>query len=152
MGWLVFGIIAWLTALILVPLRQWKRLWPAGIIAMSVLYAIDSTLVGLGAFQFTNSNVWVSGLPAPYWLGYFPGGVLFAYYCPQIRWWELIYILFMAAILLVMELIMLGLGYFHHLNWNPVKSYILNVGGFTVTLWLIQWLGLIHDYKKDNRI
>ncbi|GBF33506.1 hypothetical protein DCCM_2608 [Desulfocucumis palustris] len=150
MGWLIYGILAWLTALIIIPLREWKKLWPAGIIAMSILYAIDSTLAGLGAFQFTHSDVKVSGLPVPYWLSYFPGGIVFVYYCPPIRWWKLIYILSAAAILLALELIMLRLGYFHHLNWNPFKSYILNAGGFIATLWLTQWLGITNRRVKNT--
>lgn len=145
MGWLIFDVIAWLTALKLVPSGQWKRLWPIGIIGMLANYAIDSTLVGLGAFDFNFKMGNISGLPAPYWLSYFPGGILFGYYCPEEKRLRFLYVLVAALVLLAAELIMIWFGYFYHINWNIIKSYLLNVFGFTALLWLSQWIGAIKN-------
>lgn len=147
MGWLVFGMAAWITGLVLVPIKYWKKLWPLGIAAMALIFPIDATLIDLGAFKFSQSNIELSGIPVYYWLSYIPGGVLFGYYCPGEKRHKLLYLLISALIFLIMELIMLWLGYFHHLDWNPVKSYLLNIGGFTVMLWLAEWLGLAGKEK-----
>ncbi|HBV95998.1 MAG: hypothetical protein JL50_05120 [Peptococcaceae bacterium BICA1-7] len=150
MEWLAFGGIAWLTGLLLVPLKNWKKLWPLGIAGMIIVFTIDSTLVSLGAFKFSSSTPEISGIPVPYWLSYIPGGIIFGYYCPNERWLKLVYIAISAFALLVMELIMLWLGYFNYINWNPAKSFMLNAGGFTIMLWLAEWLGLAG--KKDIAI
>jgi len=150
MGWLAFAGAAWLTGVLLVPIKYWKKLWPLGIAGMIVIFPIDSTLVDLGAFYFSSGIVKISGIPTPYWFSYIPGGILFGYYCPGERWQQFLYILTTAFILLVLELIMLWLGYFHYLNWNPVKSYFLNVGGFTIILWLAEWWKLAG--RKDIEI
>lgn len=143
MGWIVFCIIAYLLALIIVPIKQLKRLWPAGIIALVVIYGIDSTLIGLGAFSYSFASSLLSGLPILYWISAFPGGILLAYLYPSKKPWRLLYILLAAAVYLGMELVMYLLGYFQYGLWNPVMSYFLNVGGFMAVLWLAHWLGAV---------
>ncbi|MDA8227703.1 MAG: hypothetical protein M0T74_08360 [Desulfitobacterium hafniense] len=142
MTWWVFGVVAWLAGVLLVPINYWKKLWPLGIAGMAIIYPIDSTLVSLGAFDFGFGTVKISGVPIPYWLSYIPGGILFGYYCPPKRLSRLTYIVILAFVLMVVELFMIWLGYFNYHNWNPIKSFILNAGGFTIMLWLAQWLGL----------
>lgn len=150
MEWLVFGGVAWLTGLLLVPIKYWKKLWPLGMAGMMVIFPIDTTLIDLGAIDFSSGAEKIFSLPISYWLSYIPGGILFGYYCPIGRWQKFIYILIVAFVFLIIELIMVWLGYFYHLNWNPVKSYLLNVGGFTIMLSLAEWLGLVG--KEDNTI
>ena len=143
MVWIIFLIIACLTALILTPIKKWKRLWPAGITGLILLYLIDSTFVRLEAYSYTFSNSLPSGIPTFFWLSSFPGGMILAYYYPQRKRWQFPYILVAAAIFLVMELVMYWLSYFHYNKWNPVNSYFLNVIGFTVVLHLSEWFGAV---------
>ncbi|MFZ5645327.1 MAG: hypothetical protein ACOY46_17280 [Bacillota bacterium] len=110
---------------------------------MILIYAIDSTFVDQGAFRFFIETESISGLPLLYWLAYFPGGILFGYYIPREKWWRLFYILLAAFVLLILELLAVYFGYFYYLNWNPFKSYILNIVGFTTMLWFAEWIGVL---------
>jgi hypothetical protein len=111
-----------------------------GIATMLFYYVIDSTLIHLGAYSFRNSNSMLGGLPTFYLLAGFPGGIVFAYFYPTTKRFQLSYILLASAILLILELILYWLGYVQYNNWNPIKSYILYVGGFMAIFWLGQWL------------
>lgn len=142
MGWFVFGAAAWLAGLLLVPARCWKKLWPLGIAGMVLVFFVDSTLLELGAFDFSPGTPKISGIPIPYWIAYFPGGVLFGYYCPGVKWQRGLYVLMASLVLLAMELVMVRLGYFYHLDWSVAKAYVLNAGGFTVMAWLAELTGL----------
>ncbi len=143
MGWFVFMVVVWVLGLVLVPVRLWKKLWLAGMMGMLVVLAIDSTLIKLGAFKSIHSGISVLGLPIPYWAGYFPGGMLFAYYRPVGRWHVLGYIAGTAFVLWLMEAIMIRLGFFQHINWDLFKAYILNVGGFIILFSLFDWAGIM---------
>ena len=144
LGWVIFFIIAWLTALILVPIEEWYSLWPSGLIGMSIIYIIDTALITLGAFKYSFGNKVLGDIPVFYWLSSFPGGVLLVYYYTVIdRWLHFPYILLASAIFLAMEYIMIKLGYFHHLKWKISKSFVLNIIGFSVVISLVQWFGVI---------
>lgn len=130
---------SWVLSLWLVPGRQWKKLWPAGLIGMTVLYAIDSTLAGLGAFTFNQGSLYLSGVPVFYLLSSFAGGILAVHYYPSPKGWRLPYILLIALLLLLAEAVMIRFGFFQHLKWSIERSLLLNVLGFTVMIWLSRW-------------
>lgn len=140
MGWIIFMILAWTTALIIVPLKGWKKSWPVGLLAMIILLVIDNALVYLGAIKFWHGNIYVYDLPLYYWLAYFPGGIVFDHYRPNKHIWRLCYIFIWAAAYLLAELAMIYFGYFQHLNWSVYRACLLNVGGFTITMWYAEWL------------
>ena len=48
-------------------INNWSQLWYAGLIALAALYAIDSTLISLGAFSYQYPNPAINGLPTFYW-------------------------------------------------------------------------------------
>lgn len=147
MGWIIFFGVSGLAFLVLVPFRQWKRLWSAGIVAMILLYPIDSAFIGLGAFSYKYGNSILSGLPMFYWLSSFFGGILLVYYYPEKKKWQLPYLILTAGIFLFMELIMYWVGYFHYNKWSPVRSYFLDFIGFSSILWIVQHIGAM-DRKE----
>lgn len=136
--------VAGLTALLLVPLKHWPKLFPAGIASLLIILCIDDTLTSLRAFRFVHDGLYIFRLPLTYWLSYFFGGILFAYFRPEGKWKRVVYILGFALFLLFLEYIMMMVGYFEHINWNLLKSYALNIFGFVITLWVIEWFGLYH--------
>lgn len=140
MGWWIYLIITITIALLLVPVNKWRRLSIIGFIGMLTILPIDHALISLGAFKFNFTGLSVLGLPLPYWIGYFPGGILFAYFRPTIRIKRLLYILFSAAAFAFVELITIKLGLFIHLNWSIFNAFILNIYGFTTVTWFIEWL------------
>jgi len=142
MGWIVFFGVAWLTVILLVPWGNWARLWPVGVIGMIVNYGIDVTLIRLGAFRYIHQNPQLQGMPVFYLLSVFAGGLIVANFFPETRWMQFPYILLASLVLLIMELFMKWIGYFHHIEWNPIKSFFLNLIAFTLVLWLAQWLGV----------
>lgn len=135
MAWIILCAAAWLAALLLIPKDSFRRLWPAGIISMLVLYFIDTTLIRLGAFSY-NGSPFFSDIPVFYWTSSFPGGLLLAYFYPAVKRLRLPYVAGAAAVFLVLELIMKRLGYINYLNWNTLYSFFLDVGGFIIVLWL----------------
>lgn len=142
MGWVIyFGAIV-LICMLLVPLKAYKRLWPAGIFTLLLLYLIDSTLIELKAFSYSHGIAILAGLPVFYWLGSFFQGVLLVYFYPEEEKRRLPYILLMAGAFLVLELVMLWSGYFHYIGWNTLKSYFLDLSGFSVLLAIMQHFGL----------
>lgn len=141
MAWIIFIMIAYLTAIISVPLKKWSRIWPAGITALVLTFLIDSTLIGLGAFSYSTSISLPSGVPVFYWVSSFAGGIILAYFYPAKKQWQFPYVLFTSALFLAMELIMNRLGYIHYIKWNPIQSYFLDVIGFTTTLSMSLWFG-----------
>jgi surface polysaccharide O-acyltransferase-like enzyme len=123
-----------------VPLKHWKKSWAVGIVAMVVVFSLDNTMEHLGAFKFWYGGIYVYGLPLFYWLCYFPGGIMFDYLRPHKHIWRLAYILIIAAVYLMIELVMVYSGYFQYVRWNAFMSYLLNVVGFTITMWYAEWL------------
>jgi len=143
LAWVMLFLVAWLFVLVLVPVREWKRLWPAGIIGLVVVYVIDSTFVGLGAFSFTKIYPGLSGLPIFYILSIVAGSILSAHFYPDKDWKQMLFVMLMALGLLLIEVAMIRLNYFHHLSWSLARSYALNIGGFIVVLWLAQRAGAV---------
>ncbi len=141
MSWLIFFLSSLLTTILLVPQKKFKVLWPAGLITMTAIYTIDTTLVSLGAFLYKFPILFVSGLPIFYLLSGFFGGMLLVHFFPSRTWIQLPYILLAAFLFLCLELIMSWVGYFEYgQNWNPVRSFFLNTLGFTIVLSLYYWI------------
>jgi hypothetical protein len=147
--WILFFAAAAITAAVLVPVKHWKGLLPAGITGLAAVYIIDSIFVWLGAFGYSADLLLPPGLPLFYWLSSFFGGIILFYHCPEVRNKRTVYILIAAGIFLIIELIMNLLGYFHYAKWNPAYSYILNIMGFAATLWVSEQLGSLTaaDYQ-----
>lgn len=139
MGWWIFLTAVSAAAAMFVPIREWKRLFLAGIGGLLIILPIDSTLAALGAFRFSFTGPTMLGLPLPYWLSYFPGGILIAHFRPAKRMQRLIYVISAAALYALIELIAIKAGLFHHLNWNILKAFILNILGFTTFMWYVEW-------------
>ncbi len=139
MAWLIYMIIVWTVALIFVPLKHWKKSWPVGITAMVIVFILDNTLEHLNAFKFWYGGIYLSGLPLYYWLCYFPGGIIFDYLRPYKHIWRLTYILIVAFVYLLIELVMIYSGYFQYIKWNAAMSYLLNIVGFTISMWYAEW-------------
>ena len=111
-----------------------------GLITILFLYIIDSILISLGAYVFHDTLPLLSGLPIFYLLSGFPGGILLVYFYPSTKKSQFPYILLSALLFLFLEIIMYWLKYFQFINWNILKSYFLNIGGFMALLWIGQWL------------
>lgn len=147
MTWLIYFIVSAGITLIFVPVRHWLRLWPAGFAGILLLYLIDSTLVGLGAYSYSHGLSILSGLPVLYLLSGYPQGIFLAYFYPEKRFRQLPYVMLMAAGLLVLEIITLFTGDFAHHQWNLARSYLLDVFGLTVLSTLSRWFGGIGKEK-----
>jgi len=50
-------------------------------------------------------------------------------------------LLLTAFIFVLMELIMMWAGCFQYIHWNTIKSFLLNIFGFTVVIWFAEWSG-----------
>lgn len=150
-GWLLYMITAFITAFLTVPIKSWKELWSAGITGMICILLIDSTLVSLQAFQFVHTGARIFGLPIPYWISYFCGGIIFAYYRPYGVWKRLLYVIGFAVFLWLLEYMMILLGFFQHLHWTLLNSLLLNIIGFTLIFGLYEWLKLAHRENKTRQ-
>lgn len=140
MAWIIFFCISIITVFLLIPLEELPLLCPAGIIGLILGYIIDNALVSLGAFSFKYPNALLSGIPLFYWLSSFSGGVLLFYYYPEKPSMQFGYIVLASVLLLGMELIMYKIHYFFYHNWNPIKSLVLNIFGFTITIRFVEWV------------
>jgi hypothetical protein len=145
MGWIIFFILSMLIFLV-TSLKKWKRFWFAGVITMIIIYAIDATLIALGAFSYRYPNALLGGLPTFYWLSSFFGGNVLVYYYPQRIRYQFAYILFSCFLFLLLELVMYYFGYFSYHHWSPIKSFFLDVFGFVVVIWIWNW---IHTVKME---
>lgn len=141
MGWIVFFLVAYILLFILVPLNKCKNYFPFGLISIIILYLIDSTLINLGAFSYSFGNAKLYELPTLYLISGFSGGILFIHFLPLKDNLQFPYIFLASAILLVLELIMYWLKYFHYHNWTPFRSYFLNIFSFCVVLCFARFLG-----------
>lgn len=148
MGWLIFVIISWLTALLIVPLKNWKESWLMGIFGLICIFFIDNTLASLDAFKFLHGGIYLSELPFFYWISYFPGGILFDYFRPSRHIWRIVYIAALAAGYIIPETIMRYFGYFQYINWKIYMAFPLNITGITVTMWFAEWL---EEGKKQKK-
>lgn len=83
---------------------------------MIAIYGIDSTLAALGGFDFVSGNITISGLPLPYWIVSFPGGLLFGHFCPGERRLRLLYVFVVAVILLAIDLVMVWAGFLYYIK------------------------------------
>lgn len=148
MGWYILFVIDCLLMIILVPKSEWRRLYPAGLVSVLVLIPIELVFTNLGGFSYMQSIINLHKVPIVYLLCAFPGGVLVAYYYPVKKWLRTPYVLFISATLLLIEIIILQVGYMKHGNWNIFKSFALDIYGFIVVLWLSEQLGAIGRRRK----
>jgi len=149
--WAVLCFTAWFLMLILVPLRELKRLWPAAIIGMAAVYAVDSTLIGLGAFSYARAGPALSGVPLFYLLSVAAATVPLAYHYPDGARRQAVFVAAAALVFLLVEAAMVALRYFHHLSWSLWRSYLLDVGGFIVVLWLARLAGAAGRHPAAGR-
>ncbi|HYF82142.1 MAG TPA: hypothetical protein VEB00_03820 [Clostridia bacterium] len=143
MGWIIFFISSILMILLIKPYKKWSQLWYAGLITMAVLYAIDSTLIAVGAFSYQYPNPLIGELPTLYWLSSFFGGVVLAYYYPQRKLLQFPYILLSSFLFLLLELIMHFFRYIKYHNWSPINSLFLDLFGFIIVIWIWNWINEI---------
>lgn len=148
MHWLVFFIFVVFVFILLVPARNWRSIWPSGLIGMGALYFIDTTFISLKAFSYNATPFDVNGLPLLYILSGFFNGMLLANYCPNKMNLRLPYVLITSILFLGLELIMNITGDFFYINWSPLKSFFLNIFGFLVVLSLFDILGI----TKNDRL
>ena len=135
MGWIIFFAGTMAIFLFTGSFKKWSRLWYAGVIAMAELYAIDSTLITLGAFSYQYPCPFIGKLPVFYWLSSFFGGATLAYYYPARKLFRLPYIVLSAFLFLLLELVMHFFGYFNYHNWTPLRSFFLDIIGFAAFIW-----------------
>ena len=139
--WVVLFFVAWLVVLFLIPVQKLKRLWPAGLVGLAAVYAIDSTFIGLGAYSYSSAGPALSGIPVFYLLSIVAGSILLAYFRPNGSWKQLLFVLGMALGFLLIETAMVALRYFHYLSWSTGRSFLLDVAGFIMVLWLAEKAG-----------
>jgi len=125
--------------------KKWMQVWHAGVIALAVVYAIDATLIRLGAFSYICDLHFAGGLPLFYWLSAFFGGVLLVRYYPRKSIWKLPYILLADFMFLVLEHIMRMIGYFRYHNWSLINSFFLDIVGFIIVIWFWNWINEIRS-------
>lgn len=143
MGWIYFFCIAYALPLLLVPHHKYKKYFPIGLVSIIILFIIDSTFIKLGAFSYSFGTPYISKLPLLYLLSAIPGGILLVHFFPQKnRRMQLPYILLAAALFLIIELVMLWLKYFNYHDWSFLNSYILDIFGFIIVIWLSQYFNI----------
>lgn len=145
MWWFVLFVLAWGLCLLFVPLNQWRRLLPSGVIALLLLYLIDSTLISLGALSYAYPSDVLDGLPFAYWLSGMPGGMLLVHFLPGKKERVFPYILLAAGLFLGLEYMTDLLGYIRYGSWSLFKSYLLDIAGFINVVFLWSWL------QRDER-
>ncbi|HHW42776.1 hypothetical protein GFC01_05515 [Desulfofundulus thermobenzoicus] len=145
MAWLIWLGISLVLSFFLAGRKGWLRFWPVGLVALAVVYILDSTLIRLGAFAYHYGLPELGGLPLLYFLSTIPNGVTVARFYPSRHWLRLPYVLVLAAVLLLVEWLMSITGNFRHLRWSPGQSLGLNVVGLVLVFWLGEWLGVLNE-------
>jgi len=143
MQWIVFFFFSVFVFFITKSYKEWRQLWYAGLFALLVMYAIDTTLIKLGAYSFRHPNLILGGIPTFYWFSSFFGGMVLTRFYPQKTIWKLPYILLSSFLFLLLELIMHFGGYFYYYNWSSVHSFFLDIFGLTVVIWFWSWMNEI---------
>lgn len=141
-SWVGLLTLLWIGALLIIKKKQWRKLWPAALLGVAVLYIIDSTLIGLGAFRYSGGGVEFSGLPLVYLAAMLGGGPLAVHFYPGTNAAKIIYVLFLSGIFLIAEWIFILTGAMVHENWTLLHSYFLNIFGFVAVLWFSEKLRL----------
>ncbi len=140
MYWWIFFAAALVLALVFVPFKEWKRLYPVGIFGILLAFCINSKLIDLGAFSFSGEAAQIYDVPLAYLLSFFPGGVLFAHFWFRSWTGRLMYIFLTSFIFFVLEYITVIFGMYQHIEWFLIDSIILKLIGLTVFLWFSEWV------------
>lgn len=140
-AWVIWFLFSLLLSLFVAGKEGWRSFWPLGVVAPAVVYALDGTLIALGAFRYDGGLAALGGLPLFYFLATAPLAVVAARFYPADRRLRLPYVVALAAAFLLVEQVMLAIGSFAHLNWSPARSLALNVLGFSFLFWMGEWLG-----------
>jgi hypothetical protein len=112
-------------------------MWPAGMAAVIVTIMLDTSLVELGAFKFSDDLFYqYRGVPLLYIFANFASGMILARLVPADGILKPIITVGLAAVFLLMEWIAIMLGYFEHLNWSLLRGLGLNIIGFIAVLWV----------------
>lgn len=136
MTWLIFLVLSWGLALLLIRPHQLNSLWPGGVVAIIVTLLLDSTLIKLGAFRFNHPFVDIGGVPLFYLLANFANGMTLVRLVPTQGILQPIITVLLALLFLLAELVALNFGYFTYLNWSLWHSLALNIFGFVTVLWV----------------
>jgi MFS superfamily sulfate permease-like transporter len=143
LAWLIWFVFSLGLSILAAGKKGWLQFWPVGLVALVVVYVLDSALVNLGAFSYRYGVPALGGLPLLYFLSVFPNGIILARFYPPRRRLRLPYVLVVAALFLFVERLMIITGNFRHLHWTLEYSLVLNVIGMVLVLWLGEWLGVI---------
>ena len=135
--WILFAVVVWAITIMLVKWENCKRLWLAGIIGIVLGITIDSPLASGGLYKFYYHGISIYGLPLFYILALAAGAMFVIHFYP---WGNIkrgfLFFLLANALFLVFEFLMVWIGYFEHLHWSFVHSFILNLIGFLATVYV----------------
>ncbi|MGB9804187.1 MAG: hypothetical protein ACPLUI_10300, partial [Desulfofundulus sp.] len=68
MAWLVWFLFTLGSSFLAAGKKGWLQFWPVGLVALVVVYVLDSTLVDLGAYSYRNGVPALGGMPWLYFL------------------------------------------------------------------------------------
>ncbi len=147
--WILFAVVVWAIAIILVKWDNFKRLWLAGIVGMAVALVIDSVLGNGGLYTYHYGGISLYGVPVFYILALYAGSIFVIHFYP---WGNMgrgfLFFILANAIFLFFEFLTSLIGVFEHLQWSFIHSFILNFIGFLVTVYVYALLKNIFSKIK----
>lgn len=119
-----------------------RRIWPAGLLGLFLVYIIDSLAIKSNLYGFAGADLTLSGIPLFYLLTAFPVSLLVYRFLPGERIRQFLYLGLVAGIYLLPEIFLTRAGYVEYINWSLLHSYMLNLGALVALVYLGQLIGL----------
>lgn len=123
MIWLVYAIIVWGLAILLVRPIKIKQYWKAGLVSLAVTLFVDSNALALELYTFHKQWINIGGLPIFYLLASIPLGIMVVCFVPIKRKNQLLYVVWVALALTVIQFIMLSYDAISYQNWGLIFSF-----------------------------
>lgn len=80
---LIWSVFLWLVALILIPFRRIREIWPVTVVAIFLFFIVNYLFIGWGYYRFTHVLISFMGVPFIQVLGGAGGGLLLMNWMPR---------------------------------------------------------------------
>lgn len=134
---LVWAVILWTTALILIPLERLKELWLVGVISFIWFFLIQFSFIGWGYYRFTHVLISVAGVPLIQTIGASAGGILLMNWMHRNPLYKVALVVGFSGLLSLSEYIFIRLDAFVYGNgFNHLISFIHSIAMLSILVWV----------------
>lgn len=137
MHWIIIFVVSWILFVLLIDWRQLKYNMWGGILAFVLATMIDYFGTHIGLYKFYNVILPWFGCSVFYKFGpIICVGILFTQRVPDNKWLQIVNVIFVSAMFLFLEQLLVTAGDMKYMQWGIFGSIIINLYAFISLTWI----------------